>query len=119
MPSLLVTNDFPPKVGGIQSYLYELWRRLPPDQTTVLPTPHTGAAAWGPHPNLPAPRAPPTVLPPSAALALRPPRALRPRSQSSARARPFPARAAQGIRCCDRRGRANVGGTARDCRFGS
>ena len=29
MPSLLVTNDFPPKVGGIQSYLYELWRRLP------------------------------------------------------------------------------------------
>ena len=30
MPSLLVTNDFPPKVGGIQSYLYEIWRRLPP-----------------------------------------------------------------------------------------
>ena len=29
MPSLLVTNDFPPKFGGIQSYLYELWRRLP------------------------------------------------------------------------------------------
>ncbi|MDQ1381391.1 MAG: hypothetical protein QOJ71_2110, partial [Actinomycetota bacterium] len=28
MPSLLVTNDFPPKLGGIQSYLYELWRRL-------------------------------------------------------------------------------------------
>ena len=24
--SLLVTNDFPPKVGGIQSYLWELWR---------------------------------------------------------------------------------------------
>ena len=31
MPSLLVTNDFPPKIGGIQSYLYELWRRLPPE----------------------------------------------------------------------------------------
>ena len=30
VPSLLVTNDFPPKVGGIQSYLWELWRRLPP-----------------------------------------------------------------------------------------
>ena len=27
--SLLVTNDFPPKIGGIQSYLHELWRRLP------------------------------------------------------------------------------------------
>ena len=46
MPSLLVTNDFPPKHGGIQSYLYELWRRLPPDETTVLTTPFPGAAAW-------------------------------------------------------------------------
>jgi phosphatidylinositol alpha-1,6-mannosyltransferase len=46
MPSLLVTNDFPPKMGGIQSYLYELWRRLPPDETTVLTTPYEGAAAW-------------------------------------------------------------------------
>ncbi|HEY6316316.1 MAG TPA: glycosyltransferase family 4 protein [Acidimicrobiia bacterium] len=44
--SLLVTNDFPPKVGGIQSYLYELWRRLPPGETTVLTTPHADAAAW-------------------------------------------------------------------------
>jgi phosphatidyl-myo-inositol dimannoside synthase len=46
MPSLLVTNDFPPKVGGIQSYLYELWRRLPPDETTVLTTAYPDAAAW-------------------------------------------------------------------------
>lgn len=46
MPSLLVTNDFPPKHGGIQSYLYELWRRLPPEETTVLTTPFAGAAAW-------------------------------------------------------------------------
>ncbi|MGZ8764018.1 MAG: glycosyltransferase family 4 protein [Acidimicrobiia bacterium] len=44
MPSLLVTNDFPPKFGGIQSYLYELWRRLP--DTTVLTTPYDGAAAF-------------------------------------------------------------------------
>jgi phosphatidylinositol alpha-1,6-mannosyltransferase len=40
---LLVTNDFPPKVGGIQSYLWELWRRLPPDRVTVLTTPYRGA----------------------------------------------------------------------------
>jgi phosphatidyl-myo-inositol dimannoside synthase len=46
MPSLLVTNDFPPKVGGIQSYLYELWRRLAPDETTVLTTPYKGASAF-------------------------------------------------------------------------
>ena len=35
MSHLLVTNDFPPKVGGIQSYLWELWRRLPPGEVTV------------------------------------------------------------------------------------
>jgi phosphatidylinositol alpha-1,6-mannosyltransferase len=46
VPSLLVTNDFPPKVGGIQSYLYELWRRLPADETTVLTTAYPGAADW-------------------------------------------------------------------------
>src|SRR2546423_634419 len=46
MPSLLVTNDFPPKVGGIQSYLWELWRRLPADEFSVLTTPHEGDRAW-------------------------------------------------------------------------
>jgi phosphatidyl-myo-inositol dimannoside synthase len=40
--SLLVTNDFPPKTGGIQSYLFELWRRLPPQETSVLTTPYPG-----------------------------------------------------------------------------
>ncbi len=34
--TLLVTNDFPPKVGGIQSYLWELWQRLDPSSTSVL-----------------------------------------------------------------------------------
>lgn len=43
---LLVTNDFPPKIGGIQSLLWEWWRRLPPDRVTVLTTPHPDAAAF-------------------------------------------------------------------------
>jgi phosphatidylinositol alpha-1,6-mannosyltransferase len=43
---LLVTNDFPPKVGGIQSYLWELWRRLPPDEFVVLTTPYDGSPDW-------------------------------------------------------------------------
>jgi phosphatidylinositol alpha-1,6-mannosyltransferase len=43
---LLVTNDFPPKFGGIQSYLWELWRRLDPGTFTVLTTPHPDAAGW-------------------------------------------------------------------------
>ncbi|MFI5053299.1 MAG: glycosyltransferase family 4 protein [Acidimicrobiia bacterium] len=46
MTSLLVTNDFPPKIGGIQSYLYELWRRLPIADATVLTTQYAGAAEW-------------------------------------------------------------------------
>jgi phosphatidylinositol alpha-1,6-mannosyltransferase len=43
---LLVTNDFPPKIGGIQSLLWEWWRRLPPDSFAVLTSPYTGAAEW-------------------------------------------------------------------------
>lgn len=46
MKHLLVTNDFPPKVGGIQSYLWELWRRLPAEEAVVLTTPYEGAAAF-------------------------------------------------------------------------
>ncbi|MGZ6897484.1 MAG: glycosyltransferase family 4 protein [Acidimicrobiia bacterium] len=46
MTSLLVTNDFPPKIGGIQSYLWELWRRLPPAETTVMTTSYGGDHAW-------------------------------------------------------------------------
>ena len=40
---LLVTNDYPPKIGGIQNYLWELWRRLPPDDVVVHTTPYRGA----------------------------------------------------------------------------
>ncbi len=36
MKHLLVTNDFPPKVGGIQAYLWELWRRMDPGTFAVL-----------------------------------------------------------------------------------
>ncbi len=43
---LLVTNDFPPKVGGIQSYLWELWRRLPPGDVSVLTSPYRDAEAF-------------------------------------------------------------------------
>lgn len=43
---LLVTNDFPPKVGGIQSLLWEWWRRLPADEFAVLTSPYRGAREW-------------------------------------------------------------------------
>jgi phosphatidyl-myo-inositol dimannoside synthase len=43
---LLVTNDFPPKIGGIQSYLWELWRRLPPDDVVVMTTHHAESSRF-------------------------------------------------------------------------
>jgi phosphatidylinositol alpha-1,6-mannosyltransferase len=44
---LLVTNDFPPKVGGIQNYLWELWSRLDPSSFVVLTaSSDTGAAQF-------------------------------------------------------------------------
>ena len=46
MRSLLVTNDFPPKIGGIQSYLGELWRRMPGDETVVYAPRFDGDRAW-------------------------------------------------------------------------
>lgn len=46
MKHLLVTNDFPPKIGGIQSLLWEWWRRLPADRFAVLTSPYDGAAAF-------------------------------------------------------------------------
>ncbi len=46
MKHLLVTNDFPPKIGGIQSLLWEWWRRLPPDSFAVLTSPYEGTAEF-------------------------------------------------------------------------
>jgi phosphatidylinositol alpha-1,6-mannosyltransferase len=46
MKHLLVTNDFPPKIGGIQSLLWEWWRRLPPESFAVLTSPHSNAAEF-------------------------------------------------------------------------
>ncbi len=44
---ILVTNDFPPKIGGIQSYLWELWSRLDPNSFVVLTaSSHDGAAKF-------------------------------------------------------------------------
>ncbi|MGH3733957.1 MAG: glycosyltransferase family 4 protein [Acidimicrobiales bacterium] len=44
---LLVTNDYPPKTGGIQVYLHELWRRLEVGRAVVLTaSSHDGAEAF-------------------------------------------------------------------------
>ncbi len=46
MKHLLVTNDYPPKIGGIQSLLWEWWRRLPSDRFAVLTSPYDGAGEF-------------------------------------------------------------------------
>jgi len=61
---LLVTNDFPPKVGGIQTYLWELWRRLDPNAVTVLATPHAGAADFDAADTLRCARLPESIVDP-------------------------------------------------------
>ncbi|QYG92756.1 glycosyltransferase family 4 protein [Iamia sp. SCSIO 61187] len=69
MRHLLVTNDFPPKDGGIQQYLWELWRRLPADEVTVLTTPHPDAARWDAEQAFRIERASASVLLPTPGLA--------------------------------------------------
>ena len=44
--TLLVTNDYPPRVGGIQRTLEALWRELPPERVSVLAPTWEGAASF-------------------------------------------------------------------------
>ena len=46
MRILLVTNDFPPRVGGIQNYLWNIYARLAPDDLVVLAPAHPGDVAF-------------------------------------------------------------------------
>lgn len=46
MRTLLVTNDFPPRAGGIQSYVHALTSQLPPDELVVYASSWDGAAEF-------------------------------------------------------------------------
>ncbi len=71
MTHLFVTNDFPPKIGGIQTMLWELWRRLDPSTFVVLTTPHPEAAGWDAEQPYRVVRTPERVLLPTRGLARR------------------------------------------------
>jgi phosphatidylinositol alpha-1,6-mannosyltransferase len=71
MTHLFVTNDFPPKIGGIQSMLWELWRRLDPATFAVLTTPYEGDAAWDADQAYRVVRSPESVLLPRPSLVRR------------------------------------------------
>jgi phosphatidylinositol alpha-1,6-mannosyltransferase len=44
--TLLVTNDFPPKIGGIQTFMEGLWCSMPPDRVAVLAPDWEGAPSY-------------------------------------------------------------------------
>jgi phosphatidylinositol alpha-1,6-mannosyltransferase len=43
---LVITNDFPPRPGGIQSFVHGIVSRLPPDQVVVLTSKWRGHERW-------------------------------------------------------------------------
>jgi phosphatidylinositol alpha-1,6-mannosyltransferase len=60
---VLVTNDYPPKTGGIQVYLHELWRRLERDRAVVLTaTSHPDAETFDEHSEIVVERIPAKTL---------------------------------------------------------
>jgi phosphatidylinositol alpha-1,6-mannosyltransferase len=71
MTHLFVTNDFPPKVGGIQTMLWELWRRLDPTSFAVLTSSYEGDATWDAEQPFRVERAREKVLLPTPGLARR------------------------------------------------
>ncbi|MHB1090447.1 MAG: glycosyltransferase, partial [Ilumatobacteraceae bacterium] len=62
MKHLLITNDFPPKIGGIQNLLWEWWRRLPPKSFAVLTSPHKDSESFDAEQDFEIHRVPEPVL---------------------------------------------------------
>jgi phosphatidyl-myo-inositol dimannoside synthase len=65
---LIVTNDFPPRPGGIQSFLHGIVSRLPADQVVVLTSKWRGWQAWDATQPYPVVRHDTSVLLPTAAV---------------------------------------------------
>jgi phosphatidyl-myo-inositol dimannoside synthase len=63
---LVVTNDFPPRAGGIQSFVHQLAVRLPGD-LVVYASDHVGSAAFDAQQPFPVVRHPTTLLTPTPA----------------------------------------------------
>lgn len=69
--TLLVTNDYPPSVGGIQRTLEALWKALPSDRAFVLAPAAEGAEAFDQEAAYRILREPSAFMWPTAALAAR------------------------------------------------
>jgi phosphatidylinositol alpha-1,6-mannosyltransferase len=67
--TLLVTNDFPPRVGGIQRTLEALWQVLPPDRVAVFCPAWEGSDTYDESAPFPIDRQPERFLWPTPAIA--------------------------------------------------
>ena len=65
MRTLVVTNDFPPRPGGIQAYVHSLAVRQPSDEVVVYASSWKGAAAFDAEQPFPVVRAKTSVLLPT------------------------------------------------------
>jgi phosphatidylinositol alpha-1,6-mannosyltransferase len=63
--TLIVTNDFPPRQGGIQSYVHELARRQPHGSVVVYASDYAGSAAFDAEQPFPVVRHPTGLLVPT------------------------------------------------------
>src|SRR5258706_6810435 len=72
MPKILiVTNDFPPRSGGIQSFVHALATRLPPGQVVVYAPAWRGAAEFDARQPFPVVRHPTSLMLPVPSVARR------------------------------------------------
>ncbi len=67
--TLVVTNDFPPRQGGIQTFVAALLERRPPDSLVVLASDHSGSAEYDAALPYPVVRRPTGMLLPTPATA--------------------------------------------------
>lgn len=65
MRVLAVTNDFPPRPGGIQAYVHNFASRLPSDEIVVYAPAWSGAAAFDAEQNFPVVRHPTSLMLPT------------------------------------------------------
>ena len=66
--TLVVTNDFPPRVGGIESFVLSMVRRMPPDQVVVHTARQPADAAFDATLPFPVVRDPSRLLVPTRAI---------------------------------------------------
>jgi phosphatidyl-myo-inositol dimannoside synthase len=69
--TLVVTNDFPPRAGGIQAYVHELAIRQPPGSVVVFASTSPGAAEFDAAQPFPVVRHPTSMLLPTPAVSRR------------------------------------------------